>query len=416
MGEYAAEATELLRGTIHDYNGAGSGGSFSCSVYDTAWLAMVTKTVDGKEHWLFPTTFGYLLRNQESDGSWPSYASDVDGIMNTLAALLALHHHRDTHLQLGELMHLDIDSRIRRGERALQDRLLRWDVGTALNVGFEVLVPGLLRLAEAFGSRFDFPGKRLLFEAYEHKMSCFDPTTLYQDRPTSALHSLEAFIGRVDFDRLKHHTVGGSMMGSPSSTAAYLQHSTVWDAESEDYLHRVLLYAEGKGSGGVPSAYPTANFEMIWVTMALLQGGFTADDLDHTQLEILAACLESSMRLGNGLVAFAPGLVPDADDTSQAIKVLRLLGKPTPIQPMIAEFEAPDHFKTYAFERDPSFSANCNVLISLLSDENQLGEHRMHIQKTIAFLRDTWWNSDQKILDKWVRNTMSSRTLFRPRG
>ncbi|KAL8882445.1 MAG: hypothetical protein Q9198_000559 [Flavoplaca austrocitrina] len=150
--------------------------------------------------------------------------------------------------------------------------------------------------------------------------------------------------------------------------------------------------------------------------MALLQGGFTADDLDHTQLEILAACLESSMRLGNGLVAFAPGLVPDADDTSQAIKVLRLLGKPTPIQPMIAEFEAPDHFKTYAFERDPSFSANCNVLISLLSDENQLGEHRVHIQKTIAFLRDTWWNSDQKILDKWVRNTMSSRTLFRPRG
>ncbi|KAL8761590.1 MAG: hypothetical protein Q9184_002298 [Pyrenodesmia sp. 2 TL-2023] len=402
MGEHAAEAAKLLHGIIHDYDGPGVGGSFSCSIYDTAWLAMITKKVDGKEQWLFPTAFDYILRHQQPDGAWPSYASDADGIMNTLAALLALHHHRNAHLQLGELMHLDIDQRIRRGERALQDRLLPWNIGTALHVGFEVLVPSLLRLAEAFGSMFDFPGRKLLLDTHEQKMSCFDPTMLYRETPTSALHSLEALVGRVDFDKLKHHTRGGSMMGSPSSTAAYLQHSTVWDTESEDYLHQVLFHAEGKGSGGVPSAYPTANFEMIWVVTTLLHGGFTAEDLDQTQLETLADRLEASMHSGDGLVGFAHGFVPDVDDTSQAIKALRLLGRPTPIQPMIAEFEAPDHFKTYVFERDPSFSANCNVLISLLSEENQLDEHRLHIQKTITFLRDTWWKSDQKISDKWV--------------
>ncbi|KAF2820523.1 hypothetical protein CC86DRAFT_237655, partial [Ophiobolus disseminans] len=49
-----------------------------------------------------------------------------------------------------------------------------------------------------------------------------DPSLLYGPVQTTALHSLEAFIGKIDFTKLRHRKVKRSMLGSPSSTAAYL--------------------------------------------------------------------------------------------------------------------------------------------------------------------------------------------------
>lgn len=49
-------------------------------------------------------------------------------------------------------------------------------------------------------------------------------------------------------------------MASPSSTAAYLMHTTTWDNEAEDYQRHVISEGEGRGGGGVPSALPSTHF------------------------------------------------------------------------------------------------------------------------------------------------------------
>lgn len=53
-------------------------------------------------------------------------------------------------------------------------------------------------------------------------------------------------------------------MASPSATASYLIRSTEWDDEAEAYLWLAISNCDGKGSGALPSAYPTTNFEVTW--------------------------------------------------------------------------------------------------------------------------------------------------------
>jgi len=266
MAELKAEAAQLLRSNVQEYEDTKSLGSFSCTVYDTAWVSMLTKVVDGKQIWLFPSSFQYVLNSQQSDGSWVKYRSEIDGIMNTAAGLLALCRHRSTHHQLDDRIPLDLDLRVIRAEAALRQRLEAWEVEATLHVGYEVLVPAMLSLLEEVGFAFDFPGRQHLLDLHGQKMARFHPSMLYHKQQYSALHSLEAFVGKVDFDRLKHHTRFGSMLASPSSTAAYLMYGTHWDIESESYLRRVISNGEGKGCGGVPSAFPSTNFDIIWVS------------------------------------------------------------------------------------------------------------------------------------------------------
>ena len=66
-------------------------GTMSPAAYDTAWVAMTEKRgEDGKARPLFPEAFEYLKTTQAEDGSWAADTADADGIINTLAALLAL--------------------------------------------------------------------------------------------------------------------------------------------------------------------------------------------------------------------------------------------------------------------------------------------------------------------------------------
>lgn len=97
------------------------------------------------------------------------------------------------------------------------------------------------------------------------KLSRFKPEFLYHFKST-AIHSLESFIVKIDFDKVKHHLVYGSMMGSPASTAAYLMNTSTWDDEAEEYLKHVISWAAGKGIGGVPSAFASTYFEYTWVS------------------------------------------------------------------------------------------------------------------------------------------------------
>ena len=84
------------------------------------------------------------------------------------------------------------------------------------------------------------------------------------------------------------------------------------------------------------------------------------------------------------------------------ITALNLLGVPVSAAKLVEEFETTDHFKTYDMERNPSFSANCNVLIALLSSTEGPCHYAVQTEKVIKFICNTWWTTNGEIDDKWV--------------
>lgn len=97
----------------------------------------------------------------------------------------------------------------------------------------------------------------------------------------------------------------------------------------------------------------------------------------------------------------APFFEADVDDTAKTISSLNMLGRPVSPNSLIEVFEAETHFRTYAGERDPSPTANCNALLALLHQPD-VSLFSSQIHKVAKFLVDFWWRTDGKIMDKWV--------------
>lgn len=152
---FLSEAKAEIKQRADQIHQNGFVGSFSSSVYDTAWLAMICGD-ESKSAWLFPESFDYLLRTQNGDGGWPAYASEMDGILNTMAATIAL----KKHAKLSELdctsVQNDLALRISNAEKHLRATLRKWDVSATVHVAFEILVPTLLELLEAESEKFEF--------------------------------------------------------------------------------------------------------------------------------------------------------------------------------------------------------------------------------------------------------------------
>lgn len=239
-------------------------GSATVAAYDTAWVSMISKVNQGQICWLFPECFRFLLDKQRPHGGWDSYASRDDGLLNTMAALLAMKKHSNVSGVPNEADASRLELCIVKAIEYVQDSLQDWDVDASMHVGFEILVPALLSMLENEHILFHFPGRQLLERLNAQKLTSFDPDMFYRS-PKTLLHSLEAFVGRIDYDRLASHKTFGSMMASPASTAAYLMHSSTWDDEAESYIRRVIEQGVGKSNGGVPSVFPTPIFEVTWV-------------------------------------------------------------------------------------------------------------------------------------------------------
>ncbi|KAI3390347.1 hypothetical protein diail_10006 [Diaporthe ilicicola] len=404
-----AEARSLVQRALQDYDEHYGFGTMSCAAYDTAWVSLVTKTVDGRKQWLFPECFAFLLDSQSSSGGWETgNSAPIDGILNTAASLLALKRHAQAQITWEKLQldpQRDNDDLLGRSEKAvdsLRSQLNAFDVSTTEHVGFEIIVPAMLDLLQAEDPSlvFDFPGRERLMEIHDAKMSRFRPEFLYGDQPMTALHSLEAFIGKIDFDKVRHHKRLGSMMGSPSSTAAYLMHASQWDDESEAYLRHVIKHAAGQGIGAVPSAFPSTHFESTWMLTTLFRAGFSASQLACDELNKMTEILGNSFKNEGGAIGYAPGFQADVDDTAKTITTLIALGLEASPRQMIKVFEANTHFRTYPGERDPSLTANCNALSALLHQPDVM-LYGSQIQKITRFICDYWWQSDGKIKDKW---------------
>lgn len=334
---------------------------------------------------------------------WPTYASPIDGILNTLAGLLALVKHRKSHADLVNIDNsrpartLELPSRIEKARGALQSALRKWNVNQTLHVGFEMLVPGLLSQLSEEGIVFDFEGRLALTTLHQKKISRFHPDIVASEQPTTLLHSLEAFVGAFDFGLLKHHcTDYGGMFGSPASKAAYLSHSPEWDFRAQTYLENVV---RSYGScGGVPSGFPTPVFEISWIMSTLLACDFNVEHFQQDDIQAITGYLRKAIRDQDGVLGFAPSFLPDADDTSRSLLALTALGVQVDRAPLIRNFEGRSHFKTYQLERDPSASANCNVLLALLTSSH-VDQYVPQIEKAVRFLC-TCWNAN-RLQDKW---------------
>ena len=178
-------------------------GSMSVTVYDTAWVSMISMTVDDEETWLFPNSYSIVLDQQLPDGGWQSYASDIDGILNFMAALLSLCYHRKRPYRNASYPK-DTDLRIERVVAFLSAKLQQWDPEYCDHVGFEVLVPSLLDLLNQEDIHFSFPRLAELIKRNSEKLAKFDPQILYSLRQTTLVHSLEGLIGKINFDCVRH--------------------------------------------------------------------------------------------------------------------------------------------------------------------------------------------------------------------
>lgn len=90
-------------------------------------------------------------------------------------------------------------------------------------------------------------------------MKRIDPELIYSGKQTTVLHSPEALVGVIDFDRVKHHCCEETgILGSPAATAAYMILAKEWDMRAEKYLHRVLESSGTRDQGSVPIIWQRA--------------------------------------------------------------------------------------------------------------------------------------------------------------
>lgn len=98
-------------------------------------------------------------------------------------------------------------------------------------------------------------------------------------------------------------------------------------------------------------------------------------------------------------------MLADVDDTAKCLITLGKLGIETCPDAMIDAFESDTHFRTYGMERNPSFTANCNVLSALL-EQPEPERYSAQITKITDFLCNQWWESDEDIKDKWNSSSL----------
>ena len=240
---------------------------------------MISRISGETTYWLFPEYLPFILRQQRPNGGWESYAVQEDGIVDLLAALLALKRHQSDTNQ-DALLQAYSD----RAKVFLKEALQTLNLDNNPPIGFQIIVAALLTMCcakkatlpyvssdyldfiycntvlEERNVRFLFPAKDVILALNKIKRGSFSPDVLYGPAGTTLLRTLEAFVNRI-----RHRKSFGSMMCLLASTAAYLMHISSWDEEAEQYLRRAIVDGSEKGSGAVSSDLPTPIFEISWV-------------------------------------------------------------------------------------------------------------------------------------------------------
>ncbi|HXF61451.1 MAG TPA: prenyltransferase/squalene oxidase repeat-containing protein, partial [Caldilineaceae bacterium] len=376
------------------------GGLISPSVYDTAQVLRLYPPKEGVEAGL-----EWLLSQQHDDGGWgaPSWLMARD--VPTLAALLALQtYRRDQTAQKA----------IEAGLAFLRRQAAQWDVVhiDAFPVAVEVILPYLLQEANKLGLHIDCAPYRRLFALRERKLQLLKQFPIAANSaPTYSWEALDLPFAPEMMDPL--YGVGHS----PAATAAWLHaakdHAGIEHLreQGEAYLARAQAATRTGVPGVVPSAYPSSCFELAYSLYALMLAGHlhhpALQDVVQPQLLFLQDVVEDRCGLGLG-----EAFVPDADDTSVAVAVLRDAGCPVDVG-LVQQFWRNDHFYTYVQELNPSVLSNAHALHALC-------KFGIRCPLTEAFLieRQTdegWWIPD-KWHSSWRFITMETIVALAPLG
>jgi halimadienyl-diphosphate synthase len=316
--------------------------------YDTCWAARLTNA-DGSL--AYPHLLQTLTERQHPDGSWGSRIPySHDRVLSTLAVVLLL--------SLFGSRKRDHEQRSA-GVRYIwrQASELKHDVHPT--VGFEMILPALLAEGRELGLDLPYAELRHYEAERARKLSVLPDQRLFKTR-TTALHSLEAFPGRVNVDDASTLLLeDGSMAGSPSATAWFLGQVPDWRArypQCTAYLENLLR----RNPSGLPAMAPCGIFARTWVLYYLYWGGLLTGrkELLRSHYEYLLDHWHSDG------VGFSPSMFPDSDDTSMALLALHRAGYAVDGTPLLA-FERDKHFAVFNHELQPSISANLHILEAL---------------------------------------------------
>ncbi|QKX54174.1 uncharacterized protein TRUGW13939_01258 [Talaromyces rugulosus] len=361
------------------------------------------RSKDGKS-WAFPECFDFLLESQTTDGGWGNPYSDVEQISCTMAATLAMKKHLNTTGGESNAQWEEINSRCDHAIRFIENRLPLWSINgvdETLFVGIELWLPVLLQQLKEMGVVFNVPGIDRINLMREKKLSKIPAEALYGKYKLASAHSLERFIGLVDFDQIHHQKTVGSMCGSPASTAVYLMYCTSWDEEAEAYLRYAVNLCIKEEKRSLPHIFPATTFQTTCVVQTLLESGFSARDFRPDLQDEIVKMLQELLKENDGITGRSKGLLPDPDNTASALSVLHLLGSPCSPDGLLKTFEGRDHFFTYPQECNPTISVNGNVLLCLLHLYPTGGDYSSAIEKCVQHLCHRWYDSDGLLDDKW---------------
>ncbi|MEX2430938.1 MAG: prenyltransferase/squalene oxidase repeat-containing protein, partial [Dehalococcoidia bacterium] len=352
----------------------------AATAYDTAWMASVPSAKDPRQP-RFPLALLWLRSHQHADGSWGGAVRyEHDRLLSTLAALPAM----------ATFQRSPQDAkRVERGTRYVwQHQHLLSGEHTEL-VGFEVLLPALLERARKAGIptppyRDVYGGERA------EKLKLIPPDALYSPQTTIS-HSLEFLGDAADVQGLRAaQAANGSIGNSPAATAFFL--SLTGDRAAEAYLSETLGL---HGNEAAPVLHPCEIFELTWAAYQLHLAGVPASSL-LTDLQVE----HFKNALAHGGVTLSPSFpIPDADETSVVLVLLRDLG--VPVDPSVLErfVTKAGHFASFPFERHSSVGVNLHVLHAMLRVPG-FTERDATVRRLLEYVRDErshglYWH------DKW---------------
>nr|UZM18090.1 ent-labda-8,13E-dienyl diphosphate synthase [Gymnaconitum gymnandrum] len=372
------EKTEVVRDIIQSIDD----GNVSVSAYDTAWVALV-KDIHGSGAPQFPSSLDWIINNQLVDGSWgePFFFSPFDRLSATLACVIAL-----TTWNL-------CPEKCEQGVNFIQQNMhkLKDENPEYMLSGFEVRFPSLLKMAESLGLEIS-KDSTLLQHLHTIRAETLKrvPMEILHTVPTPLLFSLE---GMPDLDwkkLLKLQQPNGSFLCSPASTAYALDQCE--NKKCYEYINTVVQ----RYKGGVPHTHPVDLYERVWVVDRLERLGISRyfkaeikEFLDHVY----------GHWTPNG-IGWARGSDElDIDDTSMALRILRLHGY---------EIDANAY---HHFERDGQFycfvgqtSQGITEMLSLYRASQILfpGEEIMKEAKEFSFKTLKEKYDRGQVTDRWL--------------
>ena len=400
-------SAKMLMSRLFEYN------DFTLvSNYDTAWVSMVAKPINGKQRWLFPSVFQHLIDQQQNDGGWKSARSYPDAVLDSLAALLAICRHLADPYEVNVAVE---DLRIRKSRAIyfLETEFCRINThGLTLDQESKANFARILPLLQDQGVDLSL-GREGICDHLEPNLKTIRGHSYFEIGNYDNMYFPEAQAEEAVLDEVIAEQASQISKSPFAITAEHLINCSNWDENAEAYLSRLVLGESHRDGGSAPAAsFPSTASEISGIIATLRENGFTGSQLGLRSLDKASRILEDCLALDSGVMGCAPYTESDACSTAKAISALSLLGRRASLQGLVDRFEAREHFKTYNQECIPNFVTNCLVLKAFLDTLPNNSSHIFQIEKVAEFVYNSWPKMNEQIENQVVCNRQLLRVLL----